>query len=97
MINVFDSVGNDLLEVRLDSSLDFLDAPKKKKPDGSKVSDHRVLIPFVKAIVPVVDTEKREMHITPPKGLLELNLRFDERSKKERRLIVRHTFLVFSN
>lgn len=30
------------------------------------------LIPFVKEIVPVVDTAARIMHITPPEGLLEL-------------------------
>ncbi|PKA61211.1 UDP-N-acetylglucosamine pyrophosphorylase [Apostasia shenzhenica] len=44
-----------------------------------------VWIPFVEAIVPEIDTTKREMYITPPKGLLELNLRNDMRSKKQRR------------
>ncbi|KAK9706904.1 hypothetical protein RND81_07G159800 [Saponaria officinalis] len=46
-----------------------------------------VWVPFVEAIVPVVDLEKREMQISPPKGLLELNLRTNEKSKKERRLL----------
>ncbi|MBA0812061.1 hypothetical protein Gohar_026057 [Gossypium harknessii] len=44
-----------------------------------------VWVPFVKEIVPNVDMNRREMLITPPKGLLELNVRSDERSKKERR------------
>jgi hypothetical protein len=48
-----------------------------------------VWIPFAEEIVPVVDMEKREMWITPPKGLLELNSRSDKRSKKERRAMVR--------
>lgn len=36
------------------------------------------------------------MLITPPKGLLELNVRSDERSKKERRELVRHTLFCFA-
>lgn len=96
VVNVFDSGGNDLLQVMLDSSLDILDATGKQKPAGTKVSEHLVWVPFVEAIVPIVDMKKREMHISPPKGLLELNLRYDERSKKERRQLVRHTLLVFS-
>ena len=51
-------------------------------------------IPFVEAIVPDVDVSKREMLITPPKGLLELNMRSDERSKKERRQLVRHILFL---
>lgn len=96
VVNVFDSGGNDLLQVMLDSSLDILDATGKQKPAGTKVSEHLVWVPFVEAIVPIVDTEKREMHISPPKGLLKLNLRYDERSKKERRQLVSHTLFVFS-
>ncbi|KAF3450525.1 hypothetical protein FNV43_RR06610 [Rhamnella rubrinervis] len=84
VVSVFDSGASDLLQVKLDS-LDFLDATGKQKSEGARVSDHLVWIPFVEAIVPNVDLNKREMHITPPKGLLELNLRFDDRSKKERR------------
>ncbi|MEM9772268.1 MAG: ribosome maturation factor RimM [Cyanobacteria bacterium P01_D01_bin.73] len=34
--------------------------------------DRTVLIPFVDAIVPVVDLEARRVEITPPPGLLEL-------------------------
>lgn len=63
-------------------------------PAQAEASDQLVLVPFVEAIVPDVDLEKREMHITPPKGLLELNLRFDDRSKKERRQLVCHILLT---
>lgn len=63
---------------------------------GEGDSGPLVWVPFVEAIVPIVDLEKREMLITPPKGLLELNIRSDTRSKKERRELVRHTpFLLF--
>lgn len=51
-----------------------------------------VLLPFVKAMVPVVDLAARRMEVTPPEGLLELaapsNLRRarqENRGKRERR------------
>ncbi|RID60467.1 hypothetical protein BRARA_F03621 [Brassica rapa] len=75
--NVFDNGGNDLLHVLLDSSMEAC--------NGSAKTNQLVWIPFVDAIVPDVDLERREMYITPPKGLLEVNMRADERSKKERR------------
>lgn len=78
VINVFNHGANDLLEVM----------PESSKPDLSYHGSH-VWVPFVEAIVPDVDMDKREMQITPPKGLLELNLRSDARSKKERRQLVR--------
>ena len=53
------SAGNDLLEVKLDQS----------EGKGQKT----VLIPFVKAIAPVVDLEAGRIEITPPAGLLEIN------------------------
>lgn len=90
MVSVFDSGASDLLQVKLDS-VDVIDATGRQMSEGAKASDHLVWIPFVEAIVPNVDLSKREMHITPPKGLLELNLRLDDRSKKERRELVRHT------
>jgi 16S rRNA processing protein RimM len=52
--------GNDLLEVQLTTSPD-----SEKKPQ-------KVLIPFVKAIAPIVDIPSRRIEITPPAGLLEL-------------------------
>lgn len=40
----------------------------------SKIKNPKsVLIPFVKAIAPVVDLENRRIEITPPPGLLEVN------------------------
>ncbi|KAK9048162.1 hypothetical protein SSX86_032875 [Deinandra increscens subsp. villosa] len=80
VVNVFDVGGSDLLQVKLNSSLEMID-----KNGNLKSEAPLVWIPFVEAIVPYVDLDKREMIITPPKGLLELNVRSDERSKKERR------------
>ncbi|UIE37029.1 ribosome maturation factor RimM [Leptodesmis sichuanensis A121] len=59
VINVL-SAGNDLLEVQrnLDQTSD-------------RVSTKTVLIPFVKAIVPVVDLSQHRIEITPPAGLIE--------------------------
>lgn len=72
-----------------------LSSSRKISGDSGKTgegdSGPLVWVPFVEAIVPTVDLEKREMLITPPKGLLELNIRSDTRSKKERRELVRHT------
>ncbi|KAL8460807.1 hypothetical protein ACS0TY_032350 [Phlomoides rotata] len=86
VVNIFNSGASDLLQVKLNSL--------RKIPDqignseiGAGDSGPLVWIPFVEAIVPSVDLEKGEMIITPPKGLLELNVRSDERSKKERREI----------
>ena len=52
--------GNDLLQVQLNES--FLSGKAQKK----------VLIPFVKAIAPLVDLQAKRIEITPPVGLLEL-------------------------
>ncbi|MBW4654892.1 MAG: ribosome maturation factor RimM [Kaiparowitsia implicata GSE-PSE-MK54-09C] len=49
--------GNDLLEVKLTT-------PRPKHPTA--------LIPFVKAIVPVVDLDNRRVEVIPPAGLLDL-------------------------
>lgn len=59
--------GNDLLEVQLHKSF-ANDKGQITKDKGQK----KVLIPFVKAIVPVVDLEAKRIEITPPDGLLEL-------------------------
>ncbi|KAM7271217.1 hypothetical protein ACFE04_030431 [Oxalis oulophora] len=80
--NVFDNGGSDLLHVMLNSSTITHEQRKETKPDES---GPLVWIPFVEAIVPIVDMNKREMQITPPEGLLELNIRSNEKSKKERR------------
>ncbi|XP_047338045.1 uncharacterized protein LOC124941739 isoform X2 [Impatiens glandulifera] len=77
VVNVYNTGANDLLHVMLDL------------PGGQTsvegASGPLVLVPFVEAIVPIVDTDKKEMMITPPKGLLELNIRTVDKSKKERR------------
>lgn len=88
VVNVFKSGASDLLQVMLDSSGNLANGNGRTE---SVVSDSArlVWVPFVEAIVPIVNTIKREMFITPPKGLLQLNLRADERSKKERRQLVR--------
>ncbi|XP_076960368.1 uncharacterized protein LOC143636738 [Bidens hawaiensis] len=78
VVNVYDVGGRDLLQVKLDSSLEMID-----KNGNLKSEAPLVWVPFVEAIVPHVDLNKRDMIITPPKGLLELNVRSDERSKKE--------------
>ncbi len=52
--------GNDLLEVKLHQD--------KQEQKVQKT----VLIPFVKAIVPIVDLETSRIEITPPEGLLDL-------------------------
>lgn len=87
--NVFDNGGNDLLHVLLDSS-------SMEVCNGNPKTKQLVWIPFVDAIVPDVDLERKEMYITPPKGLLEVNMRADDRSKKERRQLVRHILLLRS-
>ncbi len=59
IINVI-SAGNDLLEVE-----------RCAQPETSTKKPATVLIPFVKAIVPVVDLDQKRIEITPPKGLIE--------------------------
>lgn len=54
------SAGNDLLEVE-----------RSPVPNASEKKPKTVLIPFVKAIVPVVDLAQRRIEITPPPGLIE--------------------------
>ena len=60
------NAGNDLLEVRLGEEEVMEKDSKNKNPKN-------VLIPFVKAIVPVVDLEANRIEITPPDGLLNIN------------------------
>ena len=57
------SAGHDLLEVEPPGE------EGKKKGKAAK----KILIPFVKAIAPVVDLSARRIEITPPPGLLEVN------------------------
>lgn len=54
------SAGNDLLEVQ-----------RNPDPASDAAAVKTVLIPFVKAIVPVVDLSQKRIEITPPAGLIE--------------------------
>ncbi|NEP49399.1 MAG: ribosome maturation factor RimM [Moorea sp. SIO3C2] len=78
--------GNDLLKVKLQSPVQppptqpETTAPtrtsKKRQSKAKKEAQPAtVLIPFVKAIAPVVDLENGRIEITPPAGLLEVNQR----------------------
>ena len=80
------SAGHDLLEVELSPS--FTPSPsepadnssqnqhnsrrKKRKPKRKTPQQKKLLVPFVKDIVPVVDLEKGRLEITPPPGLMAL-------------------------
>ncbi|MCA2709617.1 MAG: ribosome maturation factor RimM [Microcystis sp. M015S2] len=61
--------GNDILAVQLEANL----ASVKKKSSSSD-SEARALVPFVKEIVPLVDLKAARIEISPPPGLLEINL-----------------------
>jgi len=78
------AAGNDLLEVQLHQqpapAPAKAEAPipnrtskirKPKRKTASKPAT--ILIPFVKAIAPVVDLQSGRIEITPPAGLLEVN------------------------
>lgn len=60
-VNDIYRAGNDLLEVTL------LSAPG----DSGTETPRTVLIPFVEAIVPVVDIKQGRVEITPPAGLID--------------------------
>jgi 16S rRNA processing protein RimM len=76
--------GNDLLEVQLHQQPTIEEIPQTDLSQISRISKRRkikpkrqklatVLIPFVKAIVPVVDINGKRIEIQPPPGLLEVN------------------------
>ena len=78
------SAGNDLLEIQLhqqpevevkpDKDLSTISRRSKRKKFRPKAKKPlTVFIPFVKAIVPVVDVANRRVEITPPDGLLNMN------------------------
>lgn len=62
------AAGNDLLQVKLHP----LPVDGKEQITNDK-GQKTVLIPFVKAIAPVVDLSAKRIEITPPPGLLEIN------------------------
>lgn len=77
------SAGNDLLEVELDVPVPATQVPDTQAPDVDELDvnepdtqapaakPRRVLIPFVTAIVPVVDLAQQRIEITPPAGLID--------------------------
>ena len=74
------NAGNDLLEVCLGEEEEETggqgdgETRRKGVKGNTKIQDSKnVLIPFVKAIVPVVDLEANRIEITPPDGLLNIN------------------------
>ncbi|GKU94266.1 hypothetical protein SLEP1_g7785 [Rubroshorea leprosula] len=69
--DVFNTGANDLLHVMLESSVFMPDESGKSDPTETGAAGPLVWIPFVEAIVPNVDLIRREMEITPPKGLLQ--------------------------
>lgn len=77
------SAGNDLLEVQLDcpqlSQKNKKVNPSKKKKRNKPPKPPTVLIPFVKAIVPVVDLAARRIEIDPPLGLIETEKSLSDR------------------
>uniref|UniRef100_A0A452ZXB2 RimM N-terminal domain-containing protein n=7 Tax=Aegilops tauschii TaxID=37682 RepID=A0A452ZXB2_AEGTS len=79
---VFNFGGGDLLQVMVGSAENAVQTDSENQ--DSTPSRQHVWIPFAEDIVPDIDMESREMWITPPKGLLEVNTR-PEKSKKERR------------
>lgn len=92
--SVYNSGASDLLYIMLDKSESVTNGIQKQAE--AEVPSQHIWVPFVEAIVPHVDIGRGEMLITPPKGLLELNLRTDLRSKKERRQLVSLLYHIFS-
>ncbi|KAL5975370.1 hypothetical protein ACLOJK_019692 [Asimina triloba] len=87
VVNVFNSGASDLLQVMLSSTDGEFDHHSSLEANRD-APPALVWVPFVEAIVPDVNLSKKEMQITPPEGLLELNVRTDVKSKKERRHLV---------
>lgn len=65
--------GHDLLEVKLYHPLQSKKTKAQKSQKSPKLIE-KVMIPFVKEIVPVVNLETRRLEVAPPPGLLEVNL-----------------------
>ncbi|MEB3311229.1 MAG: ribosome maturation factor RimM [Snowella sp.] len=67
------SAGNDLLEVQLTPEFMSKKSTKEQEEiETQKVSGKRILVPFVKAIVPIVEINNKRIEINPPTGLLDL-------------------------
>jgi len=71
------TAGNDLLEVHLTAQdtaaiqVSASHSESRLRGNRPKKPPKTALIPFVKAIVPIVDLEQRRIEITPPPGLID--------------------------
>ncbi|XP_059063415.1 uncharacterized protein LOC131051001 isoform X2 [Cryptomeria japonica] len=74
VVDIFNTGANDLLSVILSETKDNVTGAKTPAADEEN-SAPLIWIPFVQDIVPDVDIQMRQLRITPPEGLLELNLR----------------------
>lgn len=79
------------LQSSRDDDVEEAEAAEAEAEGGAAVPRH-VLLPFAKAMVPVVDLAARRMEVTPPEGLLELvapsnqrRARKENRGRRERR------------
>lgn len=63
--------GNDLLEVTLHPSASQSEIPDTQDQPKDKTKSRKVLVPFVEAIVPVVDLAQGCLYLTPPEGLID--------------------------
>ncbi|KAJ7515185.1 hypothetical protein O6H91_22G004100 [Diphasiastrum complanatum] len=86
IVDVFSTGASDLLRVRLYCNNNLQGA------NSSNFLEHSVQelgpliwIPFVKDIVPVVNSKQRIVEITPPTGLLELNMQSEGTAKTKQR------------
>lgn len=81
-----------IVDVHNTGSSDLLRVQLTQATRGKEV---RIWIPFVKDIVPVVDVAAKRVEITPPEGLLDLNVPMEGPTRKEKRKEV-HLCLIFS-
>jgi 16S rRNA processing protein RimM len=76
------SAGNDLLQVQLDrtdtpvpeSEEESIASPPKRVKRQKKRPSDRLLIPFVREIVPTVDLQAGRIEVLPPEGLIDLRI-----------------------
>lgn len=83
VIDIYNTGASDLLRVMLSQTKDSV-ANISAAASEEESSAPLIWIPFVKDIVPDVDMQRRQLLITPPEGLLELNLRPKSSSKGEK-------------
>ncbi|KAH9322707.1 hypothetical protein KI387_017346, partial [Taxus chinensis] len=74
VVDIFNTGANDLLRVMLSETKGNVAGTRSPAAEAEK-SGPLIWIPFTEAIVPDVDIQMRQLRITPPEGLLELNLR----------------------